>query len=323
MTSTGSSTSSIDKPSLVYQLQKMNGMEKKRRSRTRRDQPAANKPGSPYQKSHHHTRTETPTTQQTSPGPSGHSPSRRKDVSRFSGVEASASYFDPLLPRASSDEHISPQSSATSLSRSSSPSSPYHLSAGTSSSSLGSTNLSPLQASLPIPTPTFNHFQHMALTSQATPDSLSPSSPGYHEFQGYNHPAELRVQHPVSHVIPVDESQLATQYNDAYGPSRSYWNEYDGRQGRIELSMYPRPPAPHPADGLAPRLTHRPEQATTASFLPPMSHSLGTPPVGNSSGSYFYPDYEDRTAGTSSQDAYLLAGRSSEAGSSNTVPYYS
>ena len=310
MTSTGSSTSSIDKPSLVYQLQKMNGMEKKRRSRTRRDQLAANKPGSPYQKSRHHTRTDTSTAQQTPPGPSGHLPSRCKDVSRFSGVEASASCFDPLPPRASSDEHILPQSSATSLSRSSSPSSPYHLSAGTSSSP-GSTNLSPLQVSLPTPIPTSNQFQHMVLTSQTTPGSLSTSSPGCHEFQGYNHPAELRVQHPVSHAIPVDGLHLVTQYDGVCGPSRPHWNEYNGRQGRIELSMYP-------------RLTHRPEQVTAAPFLPPMLHGLGTPPpIGNSSCGYFYPDYEDRTASTSLQDAYLLAGHSSEAGSSGAVPYYS
>ena len=310
MTSTGASTSSIDKPSLVYQLQKMNGVEKKRCSRTRRDQPAVNKPGSLHQKSHHRTRTYNSTTQQTSPGPSRHSPSRRKDVSRFSGVEAPASYFDPLPPRASLDEHISPQSSATFLSQSSSPSSSYHLSAGTSSLSPGSTNSSPFQASSLIPTAAFNYFQHMAPTSQTTPGFLSPSSPGYHEFQGHDHPTELKQQHPVSHTIPVEGSHLVTQHDNVYGPSRSYWNEYDERQGRIKLSKYP-------------QLTHQREQATTASFLPLMSHILGTPSMGNSSRGYFYPGYEDHTTSTFLQDAYLLAGHSSEADSSSTIPYYS
>jgi hypothetical protein len=168
----------------------------------------------------------------------------------------------------------------------------------------------------------------MALTSQSTPDSLSPSSPGYHEFQGYSHelPVDLRLQHPMSQAIPVDGSRLATaQYNDMYGPSRSYWNEYDRQQGRVESSVYPRslasyPPAP---DGLAPRMTHRPEQTTMTSSLPPMSHGLGTPAAGNPSGSYFYSGYEDRAAGASLQNIYLLADRSSEADSTTTVPYYS
>ena len=288
----------------------MNGVEKKRCSRTRRDQPAANKPGSLHQQSHRRTQTYNPTTQQTSPSPSHHSPSRHKDALRFSGVEAYASYFDPLPPRASLDEHISPQSSATSLSQSSSPSSSYHLSAGTSSLSPGSTNSSPFQVSPLIPTAPFNHFQHIALTSQTTPGFLSPSSPGYHEFQGYNHPTELKLQHPVSHTIPVDGSHLVTQHDNVYGPSRSYWNEYDERQGRINLSKLP-------------QLTHQREQVTTASFLPLMSHILGTPPMGDSSRDYFYPGYKDHTTSTFLQDAYLLAGHSSEADSLSTIPYHS
>ena len=306
----------------------MNGMEKKRRSRTRRDQPAANKPGQPYQKSSPHTRTNSSTAQSTTSDPSGRSPSRRKDASRGSRVEGPSSYFDPLPSRNTSDEYRSPYSSAASPSRSSSPSSPYYTSAGTSSSSPGSRNLSPLRASLPIPTPTFDHFQHMALTSQSTPDSLSPSSPGYHEFQGYSHelPGDLRLHHPVSQVTPVDGSRLTTaQFSDLYGPNRSYWNEYDRQQGRIESSMYPRslasyPPAP---DGLAPRLTHRPEQTTASSSLPPMSHGFGTPAAGDSGGSYFYSGYEDRATGTSLHNVYLLADRSSETDSTTTVPYYS
>jgi hypothetical protein len=323
MSSNPSSPSSIDKPSLVYQLQKLNGMEKKRRSRTRRDQPAANKPGQPYQKSSPHARTNPPT----SPDLSGRSPPRRKDVSRVSRVEASTSYFDPLQPRNSPDEYRSAYPSAASHSRSSSPSSPYYPSAGTSSSSSGSRNLSPLRASLPIPTPTFDHFQHMALTSQSTPDSLSPSSPGYHEFQNYSHElsGDLRLQHPASQAISVDGPRLTTtQFNDVYGSNRPYWNEYDRQQGHVEPSVYPRslpshPPAPNDP---VPRLTHRPEQ-TTASSLPPMPRGLGTPAAAETPGdSYFYSGYEDRAAGTSMQPVYLLSDRSSEAEPSASVPYY-
>lgn len=321
MVSNGSSTSSIDKPSLVYQLQKLNGMEKKRRSRTRRDQSTTNKPGQPYQKIPPHTRTNPPTAESTSAGPSGYSPPGRRGVSRTPRVESSTSYFDPLQPRNSPDEYRPAYSS-----RSSSPSSPYYPSAGTSSSSSGSRNLSPLRASLPIPTPTFDHFQHMALTSQSTPDSLSPSSPGYHEFQNYSHElsGDLRLQHPASQAIPVDGPRLTTtQFNDIYGANRSYWNEYDRQQGRVEPSAYPRslpshPPAPNDP---VPRLTHRPEQTTTSS-LPPMSRGLGTPVAEDPSDGYFYAGYGDRAAGTSLQGIYLLPGGSSEAGTSNTVPYY-
>jgi hypothetical protein len=297
-------------------------MEKKRRSKTRRDQPAVNKPGEPYQKNHLHTRTNSSTTQPGSPDPSSRSPSRRKDSSRISRVEASPSYFDIHQPKPSPDEYRSLYSSAASPSRSSSPSSPYHLSAGTSSSSPDSRNISPLRASLPMPS-TFDHFRHMALGSQSSPDSLSPTSPGYHEFRGYNHelPAELRTQHPVSRVIPVDGSHLGTQFDDVYGPDRSSWNEYDGQQGRIELSAYPRSLTSHPPDLMALRLVHRPEQVTTTPSLPPMSHGLDTPSAGGSSGSYFYPDYEDRAARSSAQNTY--ADHSSGVDSSNTVPYYS
>ena len=311
-----------DKPSLVYQIQKMNGMEKKRRSRTRRDQPTSNKPGEPYQKSHPQTRSNPSTTQPASPDPSDHSPSRRRGTSRASKVEASPSYFDPHLPNPLSDEHRSLYPSATSPSRSSSPSSPHHLSAGTSSSP-DLRNSSPSRASLPIPT--FDQFQHMALGSQSTPDSLSPTSPGYHEFQSYHHelPGELRVQRPASQTISVDGSHLERQFHEVYGPDPSCWNEYDRQQGQqIGLSAYPRSLTSHPPDLLAPRLAHRPEQITTTYSLPPMSHGLDVPSAGNPSGSYFYPDYEDRAVRTSAQNAYLLADHSSGAGPS-TTPYYS
>ena len=43
--------SSVDRPSLVDQLQKLNAMAKKRQPRTPRDQPGPNKPGQPSQKS--------------------------------------------------------------------------------------------------------------------------------------------------------------------------------------------------------------------------------------------------------------------------------
>lgn len=326
--SSNDSTPSVDKPSLVYQLQKMNGMEKKRRSRTRRDQPAPNKPGQPYQKSNPRPRSDSSTAESTSPDPSGRSPSRRKDASRVSRVEASSSHFDPLPPRASPDEHRSPYTSAASPSRSSSPSSPHYPSAGTSSSSPGSGNLSPLRASLPIPTPTFDHFQHMALSTQSTPDSLSPSSPGYHELQSYGHelPGDLRLQYPVSQVVPIDESRsVTTPFNNIYGPNRSCWNEYDRQQGRFEPSVYPRslasyPPAPN---SLVPRLTHRPEQTIATPSLPPMSHGLGTPPAENTGGGYFYSGYGDRVTGASLQNIYLPTDRSSDADPSATIPYYS
>jgi len=328
MSSNGSSATSVDKPSLVYQLQKMNGMEKKRRSRTRRDQPAANKPGQPYQKGYPHPRTSPSTAHSTPPDPSGRSPSRRKDSPRVSRVEVSSSHFDPLPPRTSADEHRSVYSSITSPSRSSSPSSPYYHGAGTSSSPPESKNVTPLRASLPIPTPTFDHFQHMALTTQSTPDSLSPSSPGYHELQSYSHelPVDLRLQYHVSQTLPTDEPRLAaTQFSDSYGTNRSCWNEYDRQQGRFESPIYPRslgsyPPAP---SGSVPRVSHRPEQTTVTSPLPPMSHGLGTPPSENPSGSYFYSDYQDRAGGASLQNIYLLSDRSSDTDPSTTAPYYS
>ena len=143
-TSNGPLASSIDKPGLVYQLQKINGMDKKRRSRTRRDQPTVNRPGQPYQKSSPRTRTNASMVQSTSPDLSGRSPPRHKDVSHVPKVEASSFHFDPPPPRTSSDEYRSPYSSATSPSRSSSPSSLHYLCPGTSSSSSGSRNLSPL-----------------------------------------------------------------------------------------------------------------------------------------------------------------------------------
>jgi hypothetical protein len=290
-------------------------MEKKRRSRTRRDQPAANKPGQPYQKGSPRTRTNSSTAQPTSPDPPGRSPSRRRGASRASGVEASSSYSDPLPPRTSSDEYRSTHSSTISSSRSSSPSSPYYPSAGTSSSSPGPSNLSPLRASLPIPA-TIDHFQHMALTAQSTPDSLSPSSPGYHEFQSYDHefPGDLMLQRPVSQTVPADGLRTATgQFNDAYGPNRSRWNEYDRQQGHMG-SVYPRSQASYPPttpDSPVPRLAQRPEQTTTTSSLSPMSHGLDTPAAEHPSGSFFYSGYEDRDAGTSLQSIYLLTDRSS------------
>ena len=299
-------------------------MEKKRRSRTRRDQPSTDRPGQPYQKSNFHARATSSTTQPESPDLSNRSPSRRKDTSRVSKGETSPSYFDTLSPTTLSDEHRSPYPLATSPSRSSSPSSPYYLSTGTSPSP-GPRNLSPLRASLPIPTPTFDHFQQMTIASQSTPDSFSPTSPGYHGFQSYSHelPGELRAQHPVSQAIPIEGSHLATQFNDIYGPSRSCWNEYNEQQGRIELSVYPRSLASHPSGVLAPRLAHRPEQTSATSSFPPMSHSLDTPPAGNPSGSYFYPDYEDRPAGTPVQNTHLPSDRSPDMDSPTTVPYYS
>lgn len=303
-------------------------MEKKRRSRTRRDQPAANKPGQPYQKSYTRPRADSSAAESTSPDLSGRSPSRRKDPSRVARIEASSSHFDPLIPRTSSDEHRSPYSSTASPSRSSSPPSPYYPSAGTSSSSPGSGNLSPLRASLPMPTPTFDHFRHMALTTQSTPDSLSPSSPGYHELQSYGHelPGDLRLQYPVSQIVPIDEPRSATaQLSNIYEPNRSCWNEYDRQQERFEPSVYPRSLAsytPTP-NGMVPRLAHRPEQTITPPSLPPMSHGLGTPPAESIGGGYFYSGYEDRSAGTSLQNLYLPTDRSSDADPSTTVPYYS
>jgi len=265
--------------------------------------------------------------QSTSPDPSGRSPSRRKDSPRISRAEASSSHFDTLPTRTSADEHRPAYSSATSPSRSSSPTSPYYHSAGTSSSSPGSKNVTPLRASLPIPTPTFDHFQHMALTTQSTPDSLSPSSPGYHELQSYSHelPVDLRLQYHVSQPVSADEPRLATQFNHSFGPNRSCWNEYDRQQGRFEPPIYPRSLGSYPpaSGGSVPRLAHRPEQTTMTSSLPPMSHDLGTPPAENPGGSYFYSGYGDRAAGASLQNIYLLTDRSSDTDPSTAAPYYS
>lgn len=298
-------------------------MEKKRRSRTRRDQPITNKPGQPYQKSNPHTRASSSTTQPASPDPSGGSPSRRKDTPRVSKAEGSSPHFDALSPITSLDEQKPLYSLTTSPARSSSPSSPYYFGAEISSPSLGSRNTSPLRASLPIPIPAFDHFQHMALTSQSGPNSISPTSPGYHELQSYSHgfPRELRLNHTISQPIPVDGSHLTAQYNDIYGPSRSSWNEYDRQQGRIEPLAYPRSLGSHPPDLLAPRLAHRSEQTSATSSFPSMSHGLGTPSAENPSGSYFYPDYEDHTGNTSAQNTYTFGDRSP--GTDPSVPYYS
>ena len=302
----------------------MNGMEKKRRSRTRRDQSTADRPGQPYQKSSLHARATSSTTQPESPDFSNRSSSRRKDRPRISKEETSPSYFDTLQPTTLSDERGSLYPSATSPSRSSSPSSPYYLSAGTSPSP-GSRNLRPLQASSPVPTPTFDHFQQMAIPSQSTPDSFSPTSPGYHEFQSYGHelPGGLRAQHPVSRAISIEGSHLATRLDDIHGPNRSCWNECNGQQGRIELPACPRSPASHRSGVLA-RLAHWPEQTSATSSFPPLSHGLGNPPpsAGNPSGSYFYPDYEARAAGTSVQNTHLPSNHSPDTDSPTAVPYY-
>ncbi|KAF9644148.1 hypothetical protein BDM02DRAFT_3190853 [Thelephora ganbajun] len=315
--SNDSSVSSIGKTSLVHHLRKLNGMEKKRRSRTRRGQPAPSKPGQLYQKSYFQTLISSSADQSTSVDPFGHSQSKRKGTSRASRVEASSPY--PPLPRTSSDEYKSPYPSITSPSQSSSPSS-HCPSAGTFSSP-GSKNLSRLRTSLPTPTPTFDQFQHMALITQSTLDS--PSSPlfgTYCELQSYSHelPRDLRLQHPVSQ----DESRLAaTQFDDIYGPNYPRWNEYDRQQRRIEPSVYPRSLTSYPLilDNLVPRSTHRLEQTTTISSLPPISHGLDTTTAENSSGSYFHSGYKDRTAGTPLQNIYLR----SDADSSTTVQYYS
>ena len=230
-----------------------------------------------------------------SPGPFGHSPPGRKDVSRISKVKSSASYFDPLQPGNSRAHtlfgHFSFQEFFAFLSLLSQCWDLFVV-----------WNLSPLRAALLIPTPTFNHFQRVALTSQSTPDSLSPPSSGYHEFQNYSHElsGDLRLQHPVSQAIPVDGPCLmTTQFNDICGANHPSWNEYDRPQGFVESLVYPRslpshPPAPN--DPVS-RLAHRPEQTTTSS-LPPMSHDLGTPTAENPSSSYFHSSYEDRAAGT-------------------------
>ena len=325
--SNGSSASSVDKPSLVYQLQKISGMEKKRRSRTRRDQPTTDKPGQPYQKSRPRTRADSSAAEQTSPDPSGRLPSRRKDASRVSRVEGSSSDFDLLPPRTSADEYRTPHASTISPSRSSSPPSPYYPSVGTSSSSPGSGGLSPLRTTLPTPTSAFDHFQHMALTTQSTPDSLSPSSPGYHELRRCHHelPGDLRLHHHMSQAVPVDESRSATpQFNNVYGPNRSCWIEYDRQRARFEPPIYPRsmasyPPAPN---DLVPRLAHRPEQTIVALSLSPMSHGLGTPSTENTGGGYFYSGYEDRAGGMSLQNLCLPTDRSSDADPSANILYY-
>jgi len=321
MSSNGSSASSVDKPSLVRQIQKMNGMEKKRRSRARRDQPVINKPGQPYQRSHPNPPTNPSAAQSTSPDPSGRSPSRRKDTSRVSRVETPSSRFDHPPLRTSVGKYSPAYSSTTSPSRSSSP---YYPSTGTSSSSLRLRNVIPLRASLPMPTPPFDHFHHTALS---TPDSLSPLSPGYHELQDYGHelPVDLRSQYHVSQAVPADEPRsTTTQFSDGFGPNRSRWDEYNRQQGRFESPIYlcslaSYPPTP---GGLVPRLAHQPEQMTMTSSLLLMPHGLGTPPTENPGGSYFYSGYEDPAVGSSLHNAYLT-DRSSDVDPSTTTPYYS
>ena len=309
----------------------MNGLVKKRRSRARRDQPTPSKPGQPYLKSYPHPRTIPSTAQSTSPDPSDCPPSRRKDSPRLSRVKAPSSHFDPLPPGPSADEHRQGSPSTASTLRRSSPSSSYCPSTGTSLSP-GPNDVTPLRASLPIPTPTSGHFQHMTLTTQFTPDSLSPSLPGYHEFQGYDHelPGDLRLQYRVSQTVPVDRPYLEiTHFNDNFGTNHPCWNEYDGQQGRFEspvhlhlLGSYP--PA---SSSSAPRLVHWPEQMTTTSSLPPMSHGLSTPPAenpggGGGGGGYFYSGHEDCATSTSSRDIYLLTDHSSDTDLSTTAPYY-
>jgi hypothetical protein len=289
----------------------------KRRSRTRRGQKSADRPGQPYQKSSLHPRATPSTTQPESLDLSNRSSSRRRDTSRISKGETSFSHFDTFPPTTLSDEHRSLYPSATFPSCSSSP---YYLSAGTFPS-LGSRNLSPLRASLPVPTPTFDHFQQTTIASQSTPDSFSPTSPGYHESRSYSHehPGELRAQHPVSRAIPIEGSHSATQLINIYGPNRSCWNEYNGQQGWIELSAYPHSLASHRSDILA-QLAHQTEQTSATSSFPQISRGLGTPPTGNPRGSYFCLDYEDRAA---VHNAHLLSDRSPDMDSPTTVPYYS
>ncbi|KAF9787393.1 hypothetical protein BJ322DRAFT_1187493 [Thelephora terrestris] len=299
-------TTSIGNPSLVYRIQKMNGMERKRRSRTRRDQPSADRPGQPYQKRNLQTRAASSTTQPASPDPSSRSPSRREDTSHVSKSGMSPSYLDAFPPAISSDEHRSSYPSVTSPSCSSSP---YYLGAATSPSSPGSRNISPSRAPSPIPTTAFDHFQHMALASQSAPDSCFSMSPSYHEFQSYGH--------------VLDGSHLARQCSDVYGSSRSCWNEYNRQHGWMELSAYPRFLEPHPSSILTPRLAHQPGKISATSSFPPTLHDLDAPPAGNPDAKYFYPDFEDRAAGTSVQNTRLLTNCSPYADLPTTVPYNS
>jgi hypothetical protein len=253
-------------------------MEKKRRSRTRRDQPTADKPGQPYQKSYPNMQTGSLTAQPTSPGPSGRSRPRRGNILHVSRVEASSNHFDPLPPRTLSHKSRSLHSSTTPPSRDSSP---YHSGTGTSSSSPESRNLSPFPGFLPTPTPTFDHFQHMTRTTQPIPDSLSPSSSGYYELQSDSRdlPGDFGLWHPVSQTIPVDGSRPATmQSNDIYGSSRPCRNEYDRQQGQIE-TIYPRFLASHPST----------------------RNGLATPAEGFG-GDHFYSGYENHTTGALLQD---------------------
>jgi hypothetical protein len=295
-TSNDSPVPSVDKSSLVYRLQKLNGMEKKRRSRTRRDQPAADKPGQPYPKSAPHTQTNSPTAQSTSPGPSSRLPPRRKDDPGVSRIGVSSSYFNPF---STSTSHKYRAPSTTSPFRSSPSPSLYYPSTSTSSPSPGSRNLSPFQGTLPIPTPTSDHLQHMALTTRSAPDSLSLSSPGHPGLQNYSHgiTGDFASWDTVSQIIPIDGLRPATiPSNDIYG-HRLYRNEYDRPQGRFE-SIYP---------------------TAATSLFSPVSYGLGTVATEYPSGNYLYSGYEDRAAGTSLQNIYPLTDHSSNAGSSTTL----
>jgi len=145
----------------------------------------------------------------------------------------------------------------------------------------------------------------MVLTTHSTPDSLLPSSPGYHELQSYSRelPVGLGLQYYVSQTVPADEPRLATI---AAGPIARAGNEYDRQQGRFESPIYPRS-----------ELNDR--DFVSSSDVAQLGHS----PSENPSRSYFsFPDHQNRAGGSSLQYIYLLSDCLSDADPQTTAPYY-
>lgn len=146
--SKAASTSNANKPSLVFQLQKLNGMEKKRRSRSRRDPLTAARPGVPYPKPHTEMgRSVDVATSRTS------SPTRSRRSGRTID-EVVGSVYD-VQSRSTSSEDTTSYAATTSPTRSLSPSSPSYSTTNslTSSPLLGSPVQWPLRG-LPSPSAT-------------------------------------------------------------------------------------------------------------------------------------------------------------------------
>lgn len=195
------SAANANKPSLVFQLQKLNGMEKKRRSRSRRNPPMTARPGVPYQKSRPETGRETE---------AGSSRTSSPVRSRRSGRtidEVVGSVYD-AHSRSTSSEDTTSYSATTSPTRSLSPSSPSY----STTNSLTSSPLldSPIQwplSNIPSPpavpwnTPTAYETYHRPVINTTTAaDSPTVLSSGYQSGYRANMPVgPVRSHYPASH----------------------------------------------------------------------------------------------------------------------------